>query len=464
MEVLSFTPIIKVPVIIPSKAHKTSLQNPSISVGFSSSQNRKNRLYLSSSTPCISCICFSATTNNATSTSSTYTLTSTSLSVSSTPTDNRHWTVLMEAPPQGVNSKPEVIDYYVKTLERVLGSEKDAQMSIYGASCQTHFGFCCDIDEQISRELARLPGVLSVKPDPDYVSVEKTSSDSSIESRDLSSSQIGTSLLFPARNTKHWLVRMDKPGVGVVTKAQMVDYYAQALTKVLGNKKDAQMCIYHVSWLSNFGFCCTVDDECARELAGMPGVLSVLPDKNFDSENKDYGAGFLWRVKFYVILAWLLLEPADVILEFVSEHGLKGREMSVIDNYLAKLEELNALDRRPISLPWEDAIGKMVTKDEGKEPIPWTSEGNLQSSTDQSDSSEASQTAPIKTKKLFITVKIIMDKISKRSKGYAFIEYTTEEAASAALKEMNGKIINGWMIVVDVARSNPPRYSRGRPR
>lgn len=32
-----------------------------------------------------------------------------------------------------------------------------------------------------------------------------------------------------------------------------------------------------------------------------------------------------------------------------------------------------------------------------------------------------------------------MDKISKRSKGYAFIEYTTEEAAAAALNEMNGK-------------------------
>ncbi|XP_059434565.1 organelle RRM domain-containing protein 1, chloroplastic-like [Corylus avellana] len=111
---------------------------------------------------------------------------------------------------------------------------------------------------------------------------------------------------------------------------------------------------------------------------------------------------------------------------------------------------------------------------------------NLQKSTDLPDSSEATQTILIRTKKLFITglsfytsektlraafegfgelveVKIIMDKISKRSKGYAFIEYTTEEAASAALKEMNGKIINGWMIVVDVAKSNPPRYSRGSP-
>lgn len=62
-----------------------------------------------------------------------------------------------------------------------------------------------------------------------------------------------------------------------------------------------------------------------------------------------------------------------------------------------------------------------------------------------------------------VEVKIIMDKISKRSKGYAFIEYTTEEAAATALKEMNGKIINGWMITVDVARKNPPKYSRGRP-
>ncbi|KAG9143969.1 hypothetical protein Leryth_024779 [Lithospermum erythrorhizon] len=34
-----------------------------------------------------------------------------------------------------------------------------------------------------------------------------------------------------------------------------------------------------------------------------------------------------------------------------------------------------------------------------------------------------------------------MDKISKRSKGYAFIEYTTEEAASTALREMNGKVL-----------------------
>ncbi|KAF6175680.1 hypothetical protein GIB67_022682 [Kingdonia uniflora] len=57
-------------------------------------------------------------------------------------------------------------------------------------------------------------------------------------------------------------------------------------------------------------------------------------------------------------------------------------------------------------------------------------------------------------------VKIIIDQISKRSKGYAFLEYTIGETAGAALKEMNDKIINGWMIVVDVAKTNPPKYNK----
>jgi hypothetical protein len=36
----------------------------------------------------------------------------------------------------------------------VLNSEKDAQMCIYDASWDTQFGFCCDIDEETSRELS----------------------------------------------------------------------------------------------------------------------------------------------------------------------------------------------------------------------------------------------------------------------------------------------------------------------
>ncbi|XP_021299413.1 organelle RRM domain-containing protein 1, chloroplastic [Herrania umbratica] len=357
------------------------------------SKNHSN-LYLTSLVSCIGL----STTGIATAASASFVSSS-----SSSTTDNNYWMVLMAKPPEGVSSKPQIIDYYVSTLERVLGTEKDAQMCIYDASCDTRFGFCCHIDEQASRELARLPEVLSVKPDPGYNSEKKDYTASNIEVTNIFNSGVASWQLFPAGNTKHWLVRMDKPGVEVVTKAQMVDYYTQILTKVLGNEKDAQMCIYHVSWQSHFGFCCELDEECAQELAGVPGVLSVEIDRNFESENKDFGGN------------------------------------------------------------------------------------NLQSSTKLPETSEASETITARTKKLFITglsfytsektlrahfegfgelveVKIIMDKISKRSKGYAFVEYTTEEAASAALQEMNGKIINGWMIVVDVAKSKPQNFSRGRLR
>lgn len=275
-------------------------------------------------------------------------------------------------------------------------------MCIYNASSDTHFGFCCDIDEDTSRKLSSLPEVLSVRPDLDFNSSKKDYRYSNDQSH-LSSSYNGGSPLFPAGNSKHWLVRVETPALRVITKAQVVDYYAQILTNVLGSEKDAQMCIYHISWQSNYGFCCELDDECAKELADVPGVLSVQPDQNVKSDNKDYRGD------------------------------------------------------------------------------------NLQLSSNAADSSATNQPINIKTKKLFVTglsfytsektlraafegfgelveVKVIMDKISKRSKGFAFIEYTTEEAASAALKEMNGKIINGWMIVVDVAKTNPPKYNRGRPR
>lgn len=79
--------------------------------------------------------------------------------------------------------------------------------------------------------LLGLPGVLSVRPDPDFNYSKK---DYSFSSGQPSSLQDRTNMLFPVGNSKRWLVRMDKPGVGVVTKAQIVDHYAQILTKVLG--------------------------------------------------------------------------------------------------------------------------------------------------------------------------------------------------------------------------------------
>ncbi|KAL8104230.1 organelle RRM domain-containing protein 1, chloroplastic isoform X2 [Apium graveolens] len=311
----------------------------------------------------------------------------------------RHWIVVMDTPPKFLNSRPHIIDYYVQTILSVFGSQKDAEMCLYDASCETHFGFCCYVDEQVAQDIACLPGVLSVRPDQDFHIVRKDSGYYKVQPNSPSSSSKESSWLLPLNNLKHWLVRTEKPLVGVMEKPQVVDYYVQILLKILGNEKDAQMCMYDVFWQSNFGFCSVLDDVCAQELAGVPGVLSVQTDEKWESD--DSGAQYI-----------------------------------------------------------------------------------LQSS-DSADLSAAAQTISIGTKKLFVTglsfytsektlraafegfgelveVKIIMDKISKRSKGYAFVEYTTEAAASAALREMNGKIINGWMIVVDVAKKNPPKYSTDR--
>lgn len=80
-----------------------------------------------------------------------------------------------------------------------------------------------------------MPGVLSVRPDTnegygkknysylDQLPADQMKTDGHTR---IFSSSIG--------KNEHWLVRIEKPGVEVVTKAQMVDYYAQTLTKVLG--------------------------------------------------------------------------------------------------------------------------------------------------------------------------------------------------------------------------------------
>ncbi|KAI4302268.1 hypothetical protein MLD38_038042 [Melastoma candidum] len=306
------------------------------------------------------------------------------------------WVVTVEAPSLGsCPSKREVVDYYVSVLARVLGSERDAQACLYEASSEAPFRFHCDVDQDTARVLAGLPGVLSVTPDNDNMSVGDDF---------IFIGQLGSNLLFPSGSAKKWLVKISKPAIGVVTKAQMVDYYAKILARVMGNEKDAQMCIYHVSWQSNFGFCCELDDECARELAGkcftpkIPGVLSVQPDESLGSDYKDYAGN-----KF---------NGSDASLAIEEEPPIRTKKLFVTGlSFYTSEKTLRAAF---------EGYGELVE------------------------------------------VKVIMDKISKRSKGYAFVEYTTEEAASAALKEMNGKIINGWMIVVDVARSNPPRNSGSR--
>ncbi|PKI49365.1 hypothetical protein CRG98_030293 [Punica granatum] len=60
--------------------------------------------------------------------------------------------------------------------------------------------------------------------------------------------------------------------------------------------------------------------------------------------------------------------------------------------------------------------------------------------------------------KLFVGAKIVMDRVSDRSKGFGFITFASEDEAHNAVTEMNGKTLNGRMIFVDYAK---PRAGSG---
>lgn len=56
--------------------------------------------------------------------------------------------------------------------------------------------------------------------------------------------------------------------------------------------------------------------------------------------------------------------------------------------------------------------------------------------------------------------KVIMDKISGRSKGFGFVEMATDEDAQKAIEMWNGKDLNGRALVVNEARPMEPRAPR----
>ena len=56
---------------------------------------------------------------------------------------------------------------------------------------------------------------------------------------------------------------------------------------------------------------------------------------------------------------------------------------------------------------------------------------------------------------------VITDRFTGRSKGFGFVEMSTNAEARQAISELNGKMLGGRTITVDEAR--PPRQSGGRP-
>lgn len=60
-----------------------------------------------------------------------------------------------------------------------------------------------------------------------------------------------------------------------------------------------------------------------------------------------------------------------------------------------------------------------------------------------------------------MSVKIIRDKVTSRSKGFGFVEMSVDEEGSSAIEKLNDSDLNGRTIVVKAAkpRENNTRYN-----
>lgn len=59
-----------------------------------------------------------------------------------------------------------------------------------------------------------------------------------------------------------------------------------------------------------------------------------------------------------------------------------------------------------------------------------------------------------------VSANVITDRETGRSKGFGFVEMSSDEEAKAAIDQLNGKDLDGRAIVVNEAR---PREERPRP-
>jgi len=62
------------------------------------------------------------------------------------------------------------------------------------------------------------------------------------------------------------------------------------------------------------------------------------------------------------------------------------------------------------------------------------------------------------------SVKVITDRMSGKSRGFAFVEVTDDAAGQKAVDELNGKEVDGRALTVNQARprENRPQRDRGR--
>jgi len=59
-----------------------------------------------------------------------------------------------------------------------------------------------------------------------------------------------------------------------------------------------------------------------------------------------------------------------------------------------------------------------------------------------------------------VSAKVIIDRDTNRSKGFGFVEMSTDEEAKVAVDTLNGKDLNGRAIALSEARPQAPREPR----
>ncbi|GAB4848123.1 hypothetical protein Ancab_002787 [Ancistrocladus abbreviatus] len=79
--------------------------------------------------------------------------------------DYKHWLITMDFPKDPKPSPEEMVETYVQTLAKVVGSVEEAKKRMYACSTTTYHGFQAEIDEETAMKFEGMPGVVFVLPD-----------------------------------------------------------------------------------------------------------------------------------------------------------------------------------------------------------------------------------------------------------------------------------------------------------
>lgn len=78
--------------------------------------------------------------------------------------DPQRWLVLLKNP-DGDLDRDEIVNGHVKTLAKVVGSEREAKQKMYSILVGDHYGFGAQISQEQAKKLREMPEVFIVVPD-----------------------------------------------------------------------------------------------------------------------------------------------------------------------------------------------------------------------------------------------------------------------------------------------------------